>query len=375
MRAVRWSTAAIAVALTLTAVGAHAQGGGELAEVNSRLDRIENEIEQAEATAASRQAELADADARLAEVEAIVNDLAVRFEQQQARVAGAQRELDRLQAEADAVRAAFQSRTVEVFKHASATPFDAMLSAGDIQEAVDRQNLLAAVNKSDRATIEQVEATQGAVQTQQEILQLESDRLAALQAEQAVVLERVREIRESRALAAANARAQVVELASQQEQLEDKAAEIERLITERAAPAASIAGPRPAATSGSGLSWPSCGSVTSEYGRRWGRLHAGLDIDDNRGSSISAAASGTVISAGWHSGGYGNLTLIDHGGGIVTAYAHQASIAVSRGQSVSRGQFIGVIGTTGSSTGTHLHFEVRVSGSAHNPRGYLPGGC
>lgn len=115
--------------------------------------------------------------------------------------------------------------------------------------------------------------------------------------------------------------------------------------------------------------------MTSEYGWRWGRPHRGLDIDDTSSSDIRASNNGTVISAGWNSGGYGNLTLIDHGDGVVTAYAHQSSIKVRVGQSVSRGQSIGVIGTTGSSTGTHLHFETRVNGSAVNPRNLLSGGC
>jgi murein DD-endopeptidase MepM/ murein hydrolase activator NlpD len=111
--------------------------------------------------------------------------------------------------------------------------------------------------------------------------------------------------------------------------------------------------------------------VTSEYGRRWGRMHEGIDIGGPTGSPIYAARAGTVSSAG-RMGGYGLLTLIDHGGGIVTAYAHQSAVSVSPGQSVSAGQRIGSIGCTGSCTGPHLHFEVRVNGSARNPRGYLP---
>lgn len=114
-----------------------------------------------------------------------------------------------------------------------------------------------------------------------------------------------------------------------------------------------------------------CAPVTSEYGPRWGRMHQGLDQGASSGATIGAAKAGTVIFAGLQ-GGYGNLVLIDHGG-VVTAYAHLSSMAISSGQSVSQGQTIGNVGSTGNSTGPHLHFETRVNGAAVNPRQYLSG--
>ena len=121
--------------------------------------------------------------------------------------------------------------------------------------------------------------------------------------------------------------------------------------------------------SSSGLVWPVSGPVVSGFGMRWGRLHAGIDIGAGYGTPIHAAASGTVISAGWM-GGYGNLVVIDHGGGLATAYAHQSSMAVGGG-SVSQGQVIGYVGCTGHCFGPHLHFEVRINGSPVDPLGYL----
>ena len=102
---------------------------------------------------------------------------------------------------------------------------------------------------------------------------------------------------------------------------------------------------------------------------RWGRLHAGIDIAVPYGTPIHAAASGTVIYAGWM-GGYGNFVIIDHGGGLSTGYAHQSSIAVGGG-SVSQGQVIGYVGCTGHCFGPHLHFEVRINGTPVDPLGYL----
>jgi murein DD-endopeptidase MepM/ murein hydrolase activator NlpD len=122
--------------------------------------------------------------------------------------------------------------------------------------------------------------------------------------------------------------------------------------------------------SAAGLIWPVNAPITSPFGWRWGRMHTGIDLGAAYGTPIAAAAAGSVIYAGWL-GGYGNLTVIDHGGGLDTAYAHQSRIAVSAGESVAQGQIIGYVGSTGHSTGPHLHFEVRVNGQPVDPLGYL----
>lgn len=129
-------------------------------------------------------------------------------------------------------------------------------------------------------------------------------------------------------------------------------------------------GETPTSPSAAGLIWPAAGPVTSPFGMRWGRMHDGIDIGASMGSPIHVSASGTVIYAGWMSG-YGNLTVIDHGGGLATAYGHQSRLEVSVGTQVTQGQEIGLIGSTGHSTGPHLHFEVRVNGVPVDPMGYL----
>jgi murein DD-endopeptidase MepM/ murein hydrolase activator NlpD len=116
--------------------------------------------------------------------------------------------------------------------------------------------------------------------------------------------------------------------------------------------------------------WPVSGPVTSGFGWRWGRMHEGVDIAAPSGTPIAAAASGSVIYASWMSG-YGNLVVVDHGGGLATAYAHLSGYAVGAGQGVSQGQTVGYVGCTGHCYGAHLHFEVRVNGSAVDPLGYL----
>jgi murein DD-endopeptidase MepM/ murein hydrolase activator NlpD len=131
-------------------------------------------------------------------------------------------------------------------------------------------------------------------------------------------------------------------------------------------------------------SWirPSAGSVTSGYGLRWGTLHAGVDIAGPRDSPVYAAAAGTVVSAACTSAycdrdgslglaGYGNLVELDHGGGVTTRYGHLTAYTVAAGQHVSAGTLVGFQGSTGNSTGVHLHFEVRQDGAPVDPVPWL----
>ncbi|HBE16921.1 MAG TPA: hypothetical protein DDW51_04740 [Cyanobacteria bacterium UBA11367] len=122
-----------------------------------------------------------------------------------------------------------------------------------------------------------------------------------------------------------------------------------------------------------GYIWPSKGVLTSGYGWRWGRMHKGIDIAAPIGTPIVAAADGIVVSAGWNSGGYGNLVEIKHPDGSMTRYAHNNRILVRQGQEVAQGQQISEMGSTGFSTGPHLHFEVHPGGGAAvNPMAFLP---
>ena len=125
------------------------------------------------------------------------------------------------------------------------------------------------------------------------------------------------------------------------------------------------------------LLWPASGLMTSGFGYRIhpilgiNRFHSGIDIGAPYGSQVIAAAGGEVIQSGYF-GGYGYSVMLYHGGGYATWYAHLSSINVSMGQMVERGKLVGLVGSTGWSTGPHLHFEIRINGAAQNPMEYLP---
>ncbi len=182
--------------------------------------------------------------------------------------------------------------------------------------------------------------------------------------------------------------AQLEELSAAQEaELERFIRERQRLEEERRAAAdaqrrraAQLAGqaiPPPTNTGAPGtFSWPASGPITDPFGmrmhpitHRW-RMHTGMDIGAPMGSTITAAAGGRVIYAGWE-GGYGNTIIIDHGGATSTLYGHCSQLFVSEGQDVARGQAIGAVGSTGESTGPHLHFEIRINGTPVDPASRL----
>jgi murein DD-endopeptidase MepM/ murein hydrolase activator NlpD len=120
------------------------------------------------------------------------------------------------------------------------------------------------------------------------------------------------------------------------------------------------------------FSWPAAGVLTSRYGRRWGRMHKGIDIAGPVGTPINSAADGIVVFAGW-SDSYGNLVEVKHTDGTRTRYAHNSRLLVSVGQNVAQGQQVSEMGSTGHSTGSHLHFEIRPGGGdAVNPISHLP---
>ncbi|MBS3939690.1 MAG: peptidoglycan DD-metalloendopeptidase family protein [Actinobacteria bacterium] len=371
----RWVAAlAVVIAAGVPAAVAGAQTPDQqLADAQARIDAVAGELDRAEDAAEGAEVDLADADRRLTAIEAVVNDVAAALRRQRAAVSDAGQRLAEVEEEAEVVRASLEARAAAMFKQGAVRDFDVLLSAGDAEEALARSTYLRALTLDDAATSESLAAAQVAVEVERERFSIEEERLDEMLTEQRELLADVERLRDSRALAAADARARVKQLEGEQDDLEAESERLEQLIRDRQAEAPSADGPAPGAnvTSG-GYAWAFCGPVTSEYGPRWGRMHQGIDVGGGTGTPIGASKAGRVIFAGWQ-GGYGNLVLIDHGDGVVTAYAHQNALAVSSGRSVSRGETIGYVGSTGNVTGPHLHQEFRVNGSPVDPRQYLSG--
>jgi murein DD-endopeptidase MepM/ murein hydrolase activator NlpD len=312
---------------------------------------------------------LALVDTELAGVEAQVNEATSAVGRQAIEAAEAESRLAELRLEAARLEAGMSARAVDLYMHGSGAELEAVLGADDVQDAFDRSSLLDVITDADRTALETVVTARLALAAESERFDAEMDRLVSMQSAQQALLDSVEALRASRAEALRVAGAEVDDLERLEEDLAGDFGRIEKLIKD--AKSTPVAASPP---SSAGYGWPLCRSVTSRFGYRWGRQHKGIDIDGDTGNPIGASKAGVVIAAGYE-GGYGNLVLIDHGDGIVTAYAHQSEIIAYVGQRVARGERIGSVGNSGNSTGSHLHFETRVNGTAVDPLQYLPNSC
>ncbi len=277
----------------------------------------------------------------------------------------AQSRLAQAEAAMTRLRGSLVQRALEEYKRPNRFAATGGGASGDIAQLSRRQALLEHVTRVDNDVLDQLHATREDLMRQRAA----AERARALAAaRQKVVEARLRQLlkdretkgRLSEALEQriAEVQAEVIAISGDSRSVQD--------ILKRSGSTASVG-----KTSKKGLQWPVRGRLTSGFGRRWGRLHAGLDLAAPKGTPIHAAKAGTVVFAGRMSG-YGNVVIMDHGGGLSTLYGHQSRLGSRRGQRVSQGQTIGYVGSTGRSTGNHLHFETRVNGRPQNPRNYLP---
>jgi murein DD-endopeptidase MepM/ murein hydrolase activator NlpD len=279
-------------------------------------------------------------------------------------------------------------RVIQLYKQEKTTTLDVVVSSKSLGDALDQIDYMRHLGDQDVYASAQVTVARDAMKillaqtndTQRRVAA--ATRVIAVRTAQQLALQNELLARRSGLLAARRSQQQA--LATLQSGHRDDATEAAALekvsqqlgaqiqaaqeaAQQQYSPTASVA---QSAQSSSGFIWPVNGPVVSPFGWRWGRMHEGIDIGVGYGTPIHAAASGTVITAGWE-GGYGNLIVIDHGGGLATAYGHQSGFAVGYGEHVSQGQVIGYVGCTGHCFGPHVHFEVRVNGAAVDPLGYL----
>ncbi len=322
----------------------------------------------------------------------------LRAEEQavRARLAAKQAELDRAVAELRVARkhlavvkarlhralVALRRRLVAIYETGTPDVLSVILGADGYDELVDRTEYLERIHGMDEAVVgrvrelrDQVKDTVARLRSAKNRIEVARDAIAAEERALAGARRAVQE-RQSKLVATRAERMKALaKINSVEEELDGDVAAIQGELAAQLAGYGSAplpAGPiRPG--NGSGLIWPVDGPVVSGFGYRWGRRHEGIDIAVPAGTPIRAAASGSVVllQSESSSGGYGNFTCLDHGGGLQTCYAHQSAFAVGSGQSVSQGDVIGYVGCTGHCFGDHLHFEVRVNGIPTDPLGYL----
>ncbi len=332
-------------------------------------------------------------------IQSLTTEVATLRTEEQAvrgRLAAKQAELDRAVAELGVAKkhlavvkgrlrralVALRDRLVAIYETGTPDVLSVILAADGYDELVDRTEYLERIHGMDEAVVgrvrdlrDQVKNTVARLRSAKNRIESARDAIAAEERALAGARRAVQE-HQSRLVATRRERSKALaKIDSVEHELDGDVAAIQGELAAQLAGYGSSplpAGPiRPG--NGSGLIWPVDGPVVSGFGYRWGRQHEGIDIAVPAGTPIRAAATGTVVllQSDSSSGGYGNFTCLDHGGGLQTCYAHQSAFAVGSGQGVSQGDVIGYVGCTGHCFGDHLHFEVRISGAPTDPLGYL----
>ena len=351
-----------------------AESKAQVGVLTSQLSAVVAELEDALAAVETAEASVSTLEAELASARARLDELTVLLARQTKR-------LERLQIEYAKAVEILEARVRAAYIDEPPDALAFLVSATSFDEIIDSVELLSRIGAQDRRIARQVEKARVAAAAERKAT-IGTRRLQA--ATVSVIGSRTEEARAARdRLAEDRDRLATVEelktsaLTDTRETREEYLHEVEALAAQSAQLAARIQAAQQSAgsegtgqPSAAGFIWPCDGVVVSGFGLRWGRMHEGVDIGCAYGTPNRAAASGTVIYSGWH-GGYGNLIVVDHGNGLSTAYAHASSLLVGIGQSVSQGDTVSLVGSTGNSSGPHLHFEVRVNGQAVDPLFYL----
>jgi murein DD-endopeptidase MepM/ murein hydrolase activator NlpD len=291
-----------------------------------------------------------------------------------AAVAQADAELAATEATIQTLHKAVVDRAVAAYVRPQEDAFGGVMAAKDLNEASRRSTLLSEVANRSSEVMDQLRAAREDLAEKQANAQRARDVAAERRKAVLARLSAVQKAHAEKARLNAALEARLADYQREADAVAKAESGLTALIQQKQSARASRGAADPGTdgrVSSAGLIWPVRGPVTSGYGYRWGRMHQGIDIGAGTGVPIRAAKAGTVIFSGTM-GGYGNVVVVDHGGGFTTLYAHQSRRASSDGQDVSQGQVLGYVGSTGHSTGPHLHFETRVNGSPRNPRNYLP---
>jgi murein DD-endopeptidase MepM/ murein hydrolase activator NlpD len=395
----RYATSFLLASLCLVAAPAFGEEGvtAKKQVVDARIDVLEKKIDAAREREGVLTSQIEDVTSKINALEDDVSAASSRLDQLESVLALHQRKLDRLnqlyglqtrklvflQRQHKAATERLNKRIVEIYTSDPTSALTVVLEAGSFSDLLEQVEFLNDIGRQDQTIAAEVKHAKLEVQETRNATRRTRSEVAATTRTVADRTSEQRAVRDQlawsqRQLATAR-RDKRSTLASVQEDKEEALGHMRDLQLQSAALAAKIqsaqsgssAVPAPsAAASAAGFIWPVHGVLTSGFGWRWGRLHEGIDLAVSSGTPVVSAAAGTVIVAGWM-GGYGNLVVVDHGGGIATAYGHNTSVTVGVGQQVAQGQLIAYSGNTGHSTGPHVHFEVRVNGAAVDPLGYL----
>ncbi len=342
----------------------------DIAALDQRIDGLENELAAITAEHNAAAARLEETRAELTRLGASLVETRARLSKAEADLVVAQRSLDR--------------RAVNIYKNGGLDYLEVLFTSSRLTDLVTRLDFLGFIVEQDGVILRQVRDLRAEVDAERKALESEEAQVSEVERDQkaqATRLEGLVEDQEAKVSQVASARSTKREVVAQAERdmaaWEKQEAALEKESEALRAEIQKLSAGVNQSVVGTGqFIWPVNGRYSSPFGYRIHpifkvkKMHTGIDVGASSGTPIKAADSGVVIQAGWR-GGYGQTVVISHGGGITTLYAHQSAILVTVGKAVQQGDVIGKVGSTGYSTGPHLHFEVRVNGAPVDPMSYL----
>jgi len=392
----------LALGSALTAPALAGDGlGDQKASVDAKLAGLHEKIARSQAKESRLESQIGSLTSEIKSLQRRVGDVSSQLQSLQSDLALHQRRLEKLNQlyTLQTIRLRYLKheyrlslrrlnlRLIDIYKQSEPTAVDVVLAARSFQDVLDQLDYLGAIAKQDKTVAAQVATAKlqvkvarkktttvrRGVQQETHVINARVQQAAILRGELLSSRTHLAGARTNKSRALVITRSQVQDEINESKALESASAALAAKLRAGEAQVGAAAGGSGAAQapSGSGFIWPVSAPITSPFGMRWGTLHPGIDLGAPYGAPIHAAGSGTVVWCGWMSG-YGNLVMIDHHNGLATAYGHQSQIAVGCNQEVAQGQVIGYVGSTGYSTGPHLHFEVRLNGTPVDPLGYLP---
>lgn len=378
--------------------------GGQAMHMPSYADDLDDQVQDLQGQIDSSRLEqenwqqvIEDVSAKLKQIQADLDAANARLQSIRSRqaeinaqIVQTQNEIVKMEAYLKTRQNVLNRRVRAIYMHGQLNYLEVILGANSFSDFANRVELLKRVIRSDYNLILEIQKQKAAIEAKKAQLEEDKRQLDALAAEAEKTQQEIAAKKAEQQKVLDAAKSNKAAAAQMEQDLNAQLASVRNLIQQRlaAAEAARQAAQQASSDEGGGgsddnyvqgtgaMGWPCSGPITSPFGYRTHPIfgttifHAGIDIGVDYGTPIHAADSGVVVYSGWISG-YGNAVIIDHGGGVSTLYGHNQSLAVSEGQSVSKGSVIAYAGSTGNSTGPHCHFEVDVNGSPVNPMGYL----
>ena len=366
-------------------------------DLTNQLDSIQQQVNQQNAAKADAETVIGSVSEQLRQIEEQLRQATAELgtiKEQRVAVENDiilnERQLAEAQKRLEGRESVFYKRVRDIYINGRLSYLDVVIGSKDFSDFANRLEVLKRIIDSDITLINEIKKERAEIEAHKQ--KLEADRAKLVELEKAALAKQA-EIEQKKAernvvlQKAQNDRATAMQAI---EELNASSAQVSAMLKERQAARAAAAAAAAAAAQSSGgqgasdnwvqgtgqLGWPVSGEITSPYGYRvhpiWGTTiyHSGIDIGVDEGTPVHAADGGVVVWSGWM-GGYGYAVVIDHGNGLSTLYGHNSELAVDEGQSVAKGQVISYAGSTGNSTGPHVHFEVRVNGDPVDPMGYL----